>query len=187
MSYVTYTTEALVCGSVNRSSADRSFLLFTREAGMLYAEARSVREERSRQRFALQDFSRVHVSIVKGKQTWRVGSVIPEINYYFTAVDRDARGSVTLVYRQLRRFVTGEMSDTALFDFVTTQLGILSKACRHRDVKDMMFTYQLLEKLGYINAENITLSQHGNEGDVDDETRERIQRAIATAVAHSHL
>lgn len=56
MAYETYTTEALVCGTFNRNTADRSYLLFTREAGMLYADARSVREERSRQRYALRTF-----------------------------------------------------------------------------------------------------------------------------------
>ena len=52
MAYVTYTTLALVCGTFDQKTSDRSYMLFTREAGMLFASARSVREERSKQRYA---------------------------------------------------------------------------------------------------------------------------------------
>ena len=63
MSYQTYTTEALVCGTYDRNTADRSYRLFARELGMLFADARSVRLEKSRQRMALSDFSLVRVSL----------------------------------------------------------------------------------------------------------------------------
>ena len=45
MSYQTYITEALIVGSFDSNTADKSYLLFTKSAGMLYASARSVREE----------------------------------------------------------------------------------------------------------------------------------------------
>ena len=106
MSYQTYTTEALVCGSFLHNTADKVFLLFTREAGMLYATAKSVREERSKQRFALQDFSLINVSLIKGKQGWRVGSVEAEVNYFTKSEERLARGSVVLLFKTLRRFIS---------------------------------------------------------------------------------
>ncbi|MEX2341217.1 MAG: recombination protein O N-terminal domain-containing protein, partial [Candidatus Paceibacterota bacterium] len=82
MSYKTYTTEAIVCGSRVNNTSDKSFLLFTKDAGMLWAAAKSVREERSRQRFALQDFSLIRASLIKGKSGWRIGSVESDRNYF---------------------------------------------------------------------------------------------------------
>ena len=70
MSYQTYITDAVVVGSYASNTADKSYLLFTKRAGMLYATARSVREERSKQRYALQDFSHITVTLVKGKGGW---------------------------------------------------------------------------------------------------------------------
>ena len=126
MAYATYTTKALVCGTFNRNTADRSYLLFTREAGMLYADARSVREERSRQRYALQDFSLVRVSLVKGKQSWKVGSIEAQKNYYSLAVENETRGSVVSLFRLLRRFVNCEEAAPELFYYVTEAFYELS-------------------------------------------------------------
>src|SRR6056297_1890561 len=97
MAYVTYTTDALVCGTFDRNTADRSYRLFTRELGMLYADARSARKENSKQRQALQDFSLIRVSLVKGKGGWKIGSVTEVKNYYACAINQAARGSVVKV------------------------------------------------------------------------------------------
>jgi len=92
MSYATYTTEALVCGSRNNNTSDRAYLLFTEEVGMIWASARSVREERSKQRYALQDFSLIRVSLVKGKSGWRIGSVEATCNPFMEARSRSGQG-----------------------------------------------------------------------------------------------
>lgn len=39
---------------------------------MLYASAKSVREERSKQRYALQEFSHARVTLVRGRSGWKV-------------------------------------------------------------------------------------------------------------------
>ncbi len=192
MSYVTYTTEALVCGSFNRATADRSFLLFTREAGMLYAEARSVREERSRQRYALQDFSQVRVSLVKGKQVWRVGSALPLENDYYRATDKAARGSIALVYRLVRRFVTGESVDPALYDFVVRGLSVLAGTLTDRSRYETLFTYRLLARLGYVDTSRSPQTFLDDDAlrlpeTFDAAAETSLKMAIDRAITHSHL
>ena len=115
MSYIVYTTEAIVCGSFLSNTADKTFLLFTKTAGMLYASARSVREERSRQRYALQDFSVITVSLIKGKSGWRIGSVDGEQNLFAQATSREARGSIVRVLKLIRRYVQGEEAHPEFF------------------------------------------------------------------------
>jgi recombinational DNA repair protein (RecF pathway) len=150
MAYQTYTTDALVCGTFDRNTADRSYLLFTRDAGMLYASARSVREERSRQRYALQDFSLVRVSLVKGKAGWRIGSIEAKRNYYHDAANKAARGSVVSWFRFLRRFVGGEEPQSALFAESVAALGYLSGELIERHYFELVVKIRVLQQLGYV-------------------------------------
>ena len=156
MSYATYTTEALVCGAFDRNTADRTYLLYTREAGMLYAEAKSVREERSKQRYALQEFSYIRVSLVKGKQAWKTGSVEVIENDYQAAKSREARGSVALIYRTLRRFIHGEDASAELFDFCLKALRHVEGAeVSKREFVDSYIQVMIMQHLGYVSASSI--------------------------------
>jgi len=155
MAYVTYTTDALVCGTFDRNTADRSYRLFTRELGMLYADARSVRTESSKQRQALQDFSLIRVSLVKGKGGWKIGSVTEIKNYYHQAVNQPARGSIVKVTRLLRRFLVGEESQVDLFDDCLAALTFFSGKRLHRTCLEHIFIQRTLAQLGYIKTSDI--------------------------------
>ncbi len=151
MAYATYITEAMVCGTRHRNGADSSFLLFTREAGMLFADAKSVREERSRQRYALQDFSSVRVTLIRGKSGWRIGSIEALDNYYAAAHDKAARGSVVKIIRLLRRFVHGEEPHRQLFDYVTEALNVLRNNVTERSFLETVIQLELMRLLGYVD------------------------------------
>ncbi len=151
MAYATYITEAMVCGTRHRNGADSSFLLFTREAGMLFADAKSVREERSRQRYALQDFSSIRVTLIRGKSGWRIGSIEALDNYYAAAHDKAARGSVVKIIRLLRRFVHGEEPHRQLFDYVTEALNVLRNNVTERSFLETVIQLELMRLLGYVD------------------------------------
>lgn len=153
MTYATYTTKAIVCGNYHNNTADKSFLLFTKHAGMLYASARSVREEKSKQRYALQDFSLITVSLIKGKTGWRIGSVETEGNLFGAALSRPARGSVVRVLKLLRRFVQGEEPHPELYDELTEALRYLATdTATHRVLAEEIIEARLLAALGYISV-----------------------------------
>lgn len=155
MAYQTYTTEAVVCGAWSKNTSDKSYLLFTRDAGMLYADARSVREEKSKQRFGLQDFSRIKVSLVKGKAGWRIGSVEAIENYYQSASDKAARGSVVALAKFLRRFYKGEEAAPELYDFFVSAIATLSQDVPNRSVAEMITQLRILADLGYVDRKKI--------------------------------
>ena len=150
MAYSTYTTEAIVCGSRDSNTSDRSYLLFTERAGMLWASARSVRTEKSKQRYALVDFSVIRVSLVRGKSAWRIGCVESLINPFMQSDSRQARAFVQLVVRSLRRFLHGEESAPAVF---VDAKAALQLATKEQDFEELgnIYTLRLLEKLGYVN------------------------------------
>lgn len=147
--YATYTTKAIVCGSSDSRSSDRVFWLFTEAAGMLTATARSVREERSRQRHALQDFSLVRVSLVRGRSGWRIGSVEALGNHFLASRDRAARSRVTDLIKLLRRYLHGETALAAVFrdaELALTQTPDLAE----ESPLVTIFQLRLLTQLGYI-------------------------------------
>ena len=192
MSYQTYITEALVCGTFNRNTADRSYLLFTKEAGMLFAEARSVREERSRQRFALQDFSLVRVSLIKGKATWKVGSIESKTNYFAVATSKEARGSVVNTFKFLRRFFSGQEAAPALFESVIKALTLLSTEVQKRDYLETALQVQILLELGYVDRGVVPASIASDSLETiavnfDPSIHPQLKTILEKAIAISHL
>lgn len=150
MAYATYTTEAIVCGSKDSFTSDRSYLLFTERGGMLWASARSVREEKSRQRYALQDFSHVRVSLVRGRSGWRIGSVSALTNAFSGATNREARGLVTKVVRLIRQFVHGEEPHPKLFADTVALFQLSSANDSQTEPLLELYTLRLLHSLGYV-------------------------------------
>ncbi len=192
MAYQTYTTEAIVCGTFNRNTADRSYLLFTREAGMLYAEAKSVREERSRQRMSLQDFSYVRVSLVKGKSSWKIGSIEPRENFFMNATDKAARGSVVAATKFLRRFYGGEEPLPQLFDYVRTALTQLSHPTPEREFVERAIQVHILHELGYADTRAVppfvqATEINGLEAYATPENIRNLDTIIEKAITTSHL
>lgn len=151
MAYRTYTTAAIVCGSYDRNQSDRTYRLFTESFGLLFATARSVREERSRQRYALQDFSRIQVSLVKGRSGWRIGSVIDQGNPFSRAPDQASRIQIVHLVRLLNRYVHGPEEADELFPLLANALQALGDG-------EVLFPenyargveLQVLYRLGYI-------------------------------------
>lgn len=118
---------------------------------MLWATARSVREERSKQRGALQEFSVIRVSMVRGKSGWRIGSVSAHGNAYQESDSRKKRGAVTGVIRLLRKYLHGEENQVKVFS--DTEM-VIQKIIASQDVEIdfwlAVFSLRLLNNLGYI-------------------------------------
>lgn len=68
-------TEGIILKSRASREADKFFWIFTRDFGIIGADARGVRKGDSKLRTFLNDFSRVKISLVKTKIGWRITSV----------------------------------------------------------------------------------------------------------------
>lgn len=191
MAYATYTTEAIVCGTWDRNTADRSYLLFTKDAGMLYADARSVRVEKSKQRYALQDFSHIRVSLVKGKSGWRIGSVEPQINFYSEASNKAARGSVVSVCRFLRRFFKGEEAAQELYEYILSVLSTVTKDMKDRTTVEDVIKLRILTALGYVDVKRVPAVVLTDEDlssiSLTEQEAQTVHTLLSHAVSSSHL
>ncbi len=120
---------------------------------MLFATARSVREERSKQRYALQDFSHIRVSLVKGKSGWRIGSAQALGNAFLQAESRKQRGLINFVFTQLRRYVHGEVSLPRVYDDAFEVIKNSHVFTTQQVQAQQIFLVRLLSELGYVAPE----------------------------------
>ncbi len=152
MSYHIYTTDAFVCGGYHNVTSDTSVRFFTREYGMLYGVVKSAREERSKQRHAIQDFSHVRVSLIRGKGGWRVGSIQEKTNHFYCADTRQKRIAVVSLYRFLIKYVRGEEQSHHLFDELEDALTTILDIDSNDQCKFFLeiVLYRLFTNLGYI-------------------------------------
>jgi len=67
-----YTTEAYILEAYPQGESNKVYKLLTRELGLLYAHGQSVRELKSRNRYALQTGEMSNITLVRGRETWRI-------------------------------------------------------------------------------------------------------------------
>lgn len=191
MAYQTYITEALVCGSRVHHTSDRSYLLFSREAGMLYASAKSVREERSKQRFALQEFSLIRATLIHGKAGWRIAGVEPLLNFYTIAQSREERAFIRNIIMLLRRVVRGETPHQEMYDRLIASLK--NHAGEAFTDAEYILSLRILHTLGYVSPEEpfvqllAETGENNEQHPLTDTEREKCAKIINHALTESQL
>lgn len=168
MSHHTYNTEAIVLGSGPVGEADKLVWLLTRELGLLVARARSAREEKSRMRYALQDFSLSIVSLVRGKTGWRLTGAVLEKSLYAQLENSGTLQAAAKIFDLLKRFIPREEKNEVLFEIVRDGL---------EDLDEILLVAQILRELGYLQGETR----------VEDRTHNELLADINEAIIHADL
>lgn len=158
MAHHMYHTTGLVLSSRGVGEANSLFNIFTRELGMIEASAQAVREVKSKLRFSLRDFSFSELSLVRGKQGWKITSAVIDNN----VSDVCGPGSASLlaaarVSGLLQRLVVGEEKNEHLFDMVSTALRFLSAEQLFEDDlanAECILVLSILHELGYLQDES---------------------------------
>ena len=154
--YSIYTTEGFILKSVSSGEADKFFTILTKDFGLIRAESRGVRKFDSKLRYALQDFSLVNFSLIRGREKWRIGSASLIKNVF--ADLRGKFGSLALIARVsalLSRLLTGEEKNSALFEHVKNAVIFISDD-DHSDLVlqnvEYLLVLRILYSLGYLGA-----------------------------------
>lgn len=153
MSYHLYTTDALVLGSSISGEGSKTLSLFTKELGLLTAFAQSVREERSKLRYGLQDFSHSEVALVRGREFWRVThAALKENIFQRLSSSPEAALVAGRVCALLRRLLAGEEKNEPLFAAVSLGFSYLSAESRPEAAlgAEIALVLRILYLLGYL-------------------------------------
>lgn len=142
MSYHIYTTKGLVLSERPLREADRVYSILTRDLGLIRATALGVRKEPSKLRGALEPVTFVTLSLVRGKEYWRVTSAV--------ALERISPTRELLrPLLLLERLVQGEAHHPELYDAVEKYL--------HSGETELVA--QMLFHLGYLSASALELEE----------------------------
>lgn len=155
MSYHLYHTRAFVLGGLPHGESNRLFYLFTEDFGLVFAVAQAVRETKSKLRYSLPDFSFARVTLVRGREIWRVTDA-EEIKH--TRIEEDALRAriIAGLFLLMRRFVHGEERDPELFEILSECFSILEEKELPPPARkniEALSVLRLLNCLGYMQEE----------------------------------
>ncbi|MBI5469719.1 DNA repair protein RecO [Candidatus Kaiserbacteria bacterium] len=189
--YQKYQTEALVLGSRELGESDKTYALFTRDFGLVRARASAVRREASKMRYALQNYSRVNVSLVKGKRGWRIAGASALLGL-------NPRGNTSRISAFARiselvvRLVQGEDANQYLFEALSQAHEALLQGAEVPTV-EIVCVARVLYALGYISAEAHQTAlfshtaygiEHLREADL---LKDKLLSSINRAISETHL
>ncbi len=148
-----YTTDGVVVGVRPHAEASSFISLMTRDFGLISARAQGVREVRSKLRPHVQEMECVAVTLVKGKQGWRITNARSENGF---SISPRVASTVARVFRLLTILCAGEEENEALF---VTVLSGLKCAARWDEEEnplsafEHLFVLRILNVLGYVGDE----------------------------------
>ena len=151
MSHHIYHTEALIIGSLQSGEGDRLIYCYTRDHGLVLAHARSIRESRSRLRYALQTFSHAYIDLIRGKYGWKLISATP-ITSQRALWGSERKRRIIAGHMQLaRRLIQGEEVHTTLFDDLLRGYEFIKSLEGEDTLRDaeLLLAVRLLSLLGY--------------------------------------
>jgi DNA repair protein RecO (recombination protein O) len=151
MAHHIYHTEAVILGSRPFGEGDRILYCYTRDLGLVIAHARSIRESRSRLRYALQVFAHASVDLIRGRHGWKLISATP-ISSFHELWKHEGRRRIAANHVELtRRLIQGEERHESLFDDIVSGLSFLSTLYDPESLKDaeLLLVMRLLGSLGY--------------------------------------
>ncbi|MDO8552973.1 MAG: recombination protein O N-terminal domain-containing protein [bacterium] len=190
--YQKYHTDALVLASREIGESDRVLALYTRDFGLVRARGRGIRSVKSKMRYALQNYSFASISLVKGKQGWRLAGATA----LGSSKVRDIKGmqAFARIAGLVVRFVAGEEANKGLFDILCEARSTLAQEkCEAWATIELVCVARVLYALGYISNEALKSAllthtayadEHLREAEL---VREKLLSSINQAISETHL
>jgi|SRR5271168_2158095 len=151
MSHHIYQTESFVIDSVNFKEADKIITLFTKDLGLIQARATGVRLLQSKLRYSLQDYSYAKISLVRGREVWRLTSAGSTYNI----VSKISPESFVFAraLSLVKRLVHGEEKNEHLWQTLYSALEFLKTReidMVNPDYVEWILILRILYALGYV-------------------------------------
>ncbi len=190
-------TEAFVLGSRPKGEDSKILFLYARELGLVYGHAQGLRKLSSKLRYVLQDFSRVQVDLVRGKEVWRVTTAVPAHSVGADAsLPQESLKVVARIAALVVRLVAGEEANEEVYGTLTRAYALLSRpnlAPEDLRALELLTVARILTALGYLSRERpgLVSEPHAEEtipkefGDIA--YQHRLVRDINQALAATQL
>ncbi len=148
-------THAIILGSKNTGEANKVLHLYTQELGFISAVVQGIRTERSKLRFALQDFSYAEIDLVRGKEMWRVTTAMPRESFVNAIRDRYIFNVFGQVGALVMRLCAGEEANERIFEDLLSGFRFFNQESLSDTSKqkaELGLVLRILHHLGYIGS-----------------------------------
>lgn len=135
--------------SGNFGEANKYFLIFTKEFGLVRVAAQGVRHLKSKLRYGLEDYSLAQVSLVRGREIWRLTSAENK----FRVKTKEKAVILAGIFSLLLRLLHGEEKNERLFESVKEGMSFLGREnLSHEELANFecIIALRILSALGYI-------------------------------------
>lgn len=175
-------TDCFVLKSSPAGEANKHLDIFTKDFGLIRASAQGLRYIKSKLRYSLTDFSYSRVSLVRGREFWRIITATKKGDVPSEVVAREARESLYRIFSLLRRLLQGEEAHPELFDIVLNAFNFFSQDFKDEDgasparisAIEELAVLRILFLLGYVKDDPDLVKFL----ETDDLSRDLIERAI---------
>lgn len=160
MNYHTYNTPAFIISSLPAGESSRYIYIFTKDLGLVGAHAQNTRHVNSKLRYALDVPAMSQVSLVRGRNMWRLVSAVPEKRYISLFEDSPEKVKLCIqVFLLIKKLVAGEESNHTLFFTISSFLDFLENSSEQVDIKNIesIALLRILHILGYIPENELTI------------------------------
>lgn len=155
--YEIYQTEGLVLKSIDLGEADKNLVVFTEEFGLIKIVAQGLRQTASKLRYGLQEFSFAQISIVRGRNVWRMTNALCGENLYFSLFkNKEKIKVISRVLNLLSQLLSGEEKNNDLYKVLKEALLFL----RANDLEkeslqgfENILVLRILYCLGYLDKD----------------------------------
>jgi recombinational DNA repair protein (RecF pathway) len=205
MSYTIFTTDSFIVKALPTRDADVTLLLFTEQFGLVHAVAKSARQTRSKLRPALQSLSFSSISLVKGREVWRVTSAKKHISLHDKRLPIIYKSMFARMLLFIDRFCPRETAESQVFANLKEISGFIFK--READKKtagmtstdiiesiELLFALKTLFELGYVtmvpeieDCLKKSISEEIIQSLEEPALRKKIKQNIEKGMAESHL
>ena len=156
MSYHIYTSDGIILKRTPFGEANILLHILTRDMGLIMASARSARLSVSKLRSALQEYTHVSVSCIKGKNGWKVTNVIEKGSFYFEYPEH-THVVMSQIATVLMQMIPGEAPQREVFETVKTGFDFLKSVSQENIPNfETLTVLRILFLLGYVVKDSIT-------------------------------
>lgn len=193
--YSIATTPGLIVESRPYGEAGRVVSIFTRDLGLVQAVAQGIRLEKSKLRYFAAPASFSSVSLVRGKEYWRlVGARELDVPKPVRPEDKALMARLAAL---LKRLLQGEEPHPELFDCVENAARFLASgrplSSSERETLESITVFRILRHLGYAGDDR-TFAEYLRSPDITPEIlgglaplRARLNRLINQALKETQL
>ena len=162
--YKIYTTEGLIIESRIFGESNKIYFILTRDFGLIKATAQGVCKTESKQKFGLQTLSFSKISLVKGKEIWKITSAISLENVFSNLKGEKNKLNVFIrIVSLIRKLLLEEEKEPIFFDVVKSLYKFLKT--ENANNKDKLSSAELLTVMKILHTSGY-LGENKNFGDL---------------------